>query len=136
MNKLADAIMRNSVADVEACLNQNIDPLVGRKALLFAIVEHAGYEILRSLLESGIDPNSTDEFGQTALHLALDCAVDRYAFNVDDQLDLQTIRLLLEFGASPWKANLRGETAVDWARNQLPLASPILRVLENHVQQR
>ena len=40
------------------------------------------------------------------------------------------IKLLLQYGASPYAVNLRGETAIDWARNQLPLASPILHILE------
>jgi ankyrin repeat protein len=127
MDRLTQAIMAQNSADVKSCLNQSIDSSVREKALLFAIVEHA---ILKLLLESGVDPNSADEFGQTALQLAVDCSIDRYAFEVDDELDLRMIKLLLQYGASPYAVNLRGETAIDWARNQLPLASPILHILE------
>ena len=130
MDRLTQAIMAQNSADVKSCLNQSIDSSVREKALLFAINEHAGYDILKLLLESGVDPNSADEFGQTALQLAVDCSIDRYAFEVDDELDLRMIKLLLQYGASPCFVNLRCETAIDWARNQLPLASPILHILE------
>ena len=98
MDRLTQAIMAQNSADVKSCLNQSIDSSVREKALLFAINEHAGYDILKLLLESGVDPNSADEFGQTALQLAVDCSIDRYAFEVDDELDLRMIKLLL---ASP-----------------------------------
>lgn len=62
---------------------------------------------VRVLLESGAEPSPADRNGNTPLHLAA------------DRCELECIRLLLKFGASPRLRNSEGKTAVDMARRYL-----------------
>ncbi len=70
-------------------------------------------EVVELLIRSGANPNSIDEFGQTALHFA----VDRVFPQTEDEKNriAEIVSLLL---ANNIKANTRtqdGETALQWA---------------------
>jgi ankyrin repeat protein len=61
-------------------------------------------ELSRVLLEAGADPSAADVWGVTPL------------FRAVQQADARLVRLLLAFGADPAGNNLKGESALDLAR--------------------
>ena len=60
------------------------------------------------LLDSGINVNATNNYGQTALHLALTQGMD----------NINIINVLLEYGADPDIKCRQGKKAVDMTDNE------------------
>jgi ankyrin repeat protein len=92
-------------ADVNA---QNAD---GWTPLLTAI-EHQQVEIINLLIEAGADVNGPGPDRMTPLHLAVDIAIDstHQQRRADEEVPIGVIALLLEHGANPRAADVRGHT--------------------------
>ncbi len=101
---------------------ENIAAAVGPGGwTLFHIAADDGdLQLLRRLAELGADPNRPDDYGQTALHIAVDADVDG-ATQSNTEVDFQTAELLLSLGADPTIADNSGKTPVDWAHEHAPV---------------
>jgi ankyrin repeat protein len=112
-----------SPADVQAQIDAGGDLLerdkIGRQGLHYALRGHASLEVLRFVLEKGVPIRPKDGKGVYAELYAA-----RYG-------DLDTIKLLEEFGADYQVADYMGETPQFWlSKNK----SPNLRVVDYFVE--
>lgn len=84
---------------------------------LMMSVEGDQSKTLELLLKKGANPNiQTEADGFTALHLAVDCAMDGMIQNKRNQLfpePLECIRILLKYGADKNIKNNSGKTPLD-----------------------
>ena len=87
---------------------------------LLQAAEHIDLELATRLIEAKVEVNAYDEFGQTALHIAIDIAFeeairisDTEGRYVEPQIDM--IELLISNGADHRQPNYKGETPMDWA---------------------
>ena len=126
---LSDAIGRNDLAAIGSLLGGGIGPnetdRQGESPLMFAAYRGRA-EVVRYLLRAGADVNHQCHAGNTALHLAVDAAVDHETHAPEEAKNdsLDTIRVLLEAGADRARRNARGQTPVDWAHG----FEPVLRL--------
>jgi len=89
--------------------------------LLHLAAEFQDLELVQRLVSTGADLNRPDEFGQTALHFAVDIDIDGPTQqNEEEKIDFSTTKLLLALGASPWVVDHRGRTARGWAEGYGP----------------
>jgi ankyrin repeat protein len=100
---------------------------------LMIAVDNLDFPAVHRLLEQHADINATDEFGQTALHFAVDTEVEeaerrteKTGSRVEPRADMT--RLLLEHGADVRVRERQGETPLDWAvLRRHKLAEALLR---------
>ena len=85
-------------------------------------IEHGRIDAVRELMRCGADVDAASESGMTPLHLAVDIGLDG-----DDEMSLEAVQLLLEFGADPGKVDHEGRSALDWCGTEL---MNVRRVLE------
>ena len=90
---------------------------------IFNAIEHNDKPLLDSLIKRGIDVNTTDEFGQTPLHLAIDIAFEEAIYIYDTekkfvQPKLDVIETLLINGANPFIKNNKGKSPIEWAEER------------------
>lgn len=71
-----------------------------------AVIFFEDPDLLRTFLDSGLDPGETDEQGMNALHMTT-----MYGY-------YPLVEVLLEFGMDPATRNGNGETAIEMVRNQ------------------
>lgn len=71
-----------------------------------AVIFFEDPDLLRTFLDSGLDPGETDEQGMNALHMTT-----MYGY-------YPLVEVLLEFGMDPATRNGNGETAMEMVRNQ------------------
>ena len=74
-----------------------------RPTIHSAIIENQSYEIIKSLLDQGTDPNTPDDRDNTALHLAVEY----------DKEDI--VELFLHYKANVNIQNCNGDTPLHWA---------------------
>jgi ankyrin repeat protein len=94
---------------------------------LHYLVEEGTFESAEWLLQHGADPNRKDKSGWTPLHLAVDGAADiasqRYVVSGVAEIELDLIKLLLRYGASPLAVSNDGQTPIsiasDYQRTEL-----------------
>lgn len=84
--------------------------------LLQAAVENASLESVKILIDAGLDPNSTDENGSTALHLAILSVANEPANTPWHDRHVPMIQYLLEHGASLTFRDRKGRTPARLAR--------------------
>ena len=82
--------------------------------------EYMDLELAQRLLAGQVDVNKPDEFGQTALHIAIDAAVEEAIFIYDTEQRavaprVELIEVLLAHGANPNLPDSNGRTPRDWA---------------------
>jgi len=90
---------------------------------IFYAIEHSDKELLSKLVKSKLDVNTSDEFGQTPLHLAIDTAFEEAIYMYDTerkvvQPRLDLIEILLKNGANHLMKDENGKTPIDWARER------------------
>ena len=122
MKGLVNALLSRDLSRAKELLAQGVD--INSKndkgwSPLHLMVENFVPEAVRFLLENGANPDQTDTFGVTPLHLAIDTETDRFTDEfarykaVAPSVDLTT--LLLKHGADPNAKDNEGETPLDWA---------------------
>lgn len=84
--------------------------------LLHAAVDNVSLEVIKILVDAGLDPNSTDENGSTALHLALLSVADEEVKTPWHDSHVTIIQYLLEHGASLTFRDRKGRTPARLAR--------------------
>jgi ankyrin repeat protein len=84
---------------------------------LMLATEFENDEIILLLLSHGAEINKENEHGETALHLAVDIAIDGTHQTGGNPGDEPTsyIKILLDHGADINHKNKKGETPLDWA---------------------
>jgi ankyrin repeat protein len=118
---LSKAIAGEDIPEMLRLLESGLDPNAadrqGETPLMYAAYRDRT-ESVRVLLGAGAEPNHQRLDGNTALHLAVDSAIDRATQDGEPigEEQLRTIRLLLRAGARVDLRKTRGQTAVDWAR--------------------
>jgi ankyrin repeat protein len=80
----------------------------GWSALRYNLNGYSNTEVIKMLLDSGINVNATNNYGQTALHLVLTQGMD----------NINIINLLLEYGADPSIKCQQGRKAVEMTDNE------------------
>jgi len=108
---------------------------------LLQAAEHIDLELATRLIESKEEINAYDEFGQTALHIAIDIAFeeairiyDTEGRYVEPQMDM--IELLISNGADHRQPDKQGETPMDWAikRNHERFIQKLEAIIAKHSQ--
>jgi len=100
---------------------------------LMIAVDNMDFEKVRGLLELHMEINAADQFGQRALHFAVDSEVEEGQREAEKTLSrvearADMTRLLLEHGADASVRDARGDTPLDWAIRLRPtLAEQLLR---------
>jgi ankyrin repeat protein len=89
-------------------------------------VEHERIDELVALLDDGLDVNLQDAYGMTLLSAAIDVEAQAHSQDGEPLRDTMSL-LLLERGADPRIANMRGHSAVWVARHGHPLALANIR---------
>lgn len=77
--------------------NQEVTDWAGRNALHIAALDHGNRDTIITLVSQGLPVDSTDDFGETPLHLAALSG------------NLETVQALLDLGADPKQANFAQE---------------------------
>jgi len=90
---------------------------------IFNAIEHSDKSLLENLIRGGIDINTSDEFGQTPLHLAIDTAFEDAIYIYDTekkfvQPKFDIIEILLRNGANPFKEDNKGKSPINWAEER------------------
>ena len=90
---------------------------------LFNAIEHSDGNKVKDILESGQNPNVKGFAGQTPLHLAVDVAIEEAIYQYDltkiiTKPKIETIKLLLQYGADINATDEKGATALDWANGR------------------
>lgn len=97
-------------------------------ALHFA-VNSGNLESVKVLIEAGLDPNATDNAGQTPLHIALLGERWKAVTRRESVSFLEIIKYLLKHDASLRMTNKAGQTPFELAK-ELELSKAILKTLE------
>ncbi|KAF8204143.1 ankyrin repeat-containing domain protein [Mycena galopus ATCC 62051] len=122
---LFTAVRTENMAIVQALVDAGADIHV-QNAGLFNVISYCGsIEFIHFFLERGVDPNSEDTTGYTALHDA--CMEWRRP-----DFARASVELLCQFGAAPDKTNLDGKTPLDLAMSYG--LSDVVAILEPLVQ--
>lgn len=98
-------VMQNS--HVEA-IKYLIDKGISSDHLLVLACYYESVEIVKFLLEEGVNPNAKDENGNTALH----CAIKQNSKNLNNNQEA-LVKLLLEYGANPLVDNKQNESVLE-----------------------
>ena len=90
---------------------------------IFEAIEHSDNILLQNLIQSGVDVNVTDDFGQTPLHLAIDTAYEEaiYIYETENKVvqpRMDIIKALLEGGADHLKKDNKGKSPISWAEER------------------
>ena len=83
---------------------------------IFQLIKNNEKDLLEELLNSGVDVNQTNEFGQTPFHIATNTALRNSSEFELPRTDV--LELLLEYNANPNQEDNRGRTAFDYVKTQ------------------
>lgn len=98
-------------------------------SVLIRAISDRDIQLVRQLLESGLDPNTLDHDGWPAISLAIDVEADAFAQNGDSERlhpSAALVSLLLEFGADPNLCSREGRSPLDYALGGIIDGVPIM----------
>lgn len=105
----------------------NAETPTGVTPLIVGIASNR-YDVVKTLLELGADPNHTSIKATLPLIFAIDAAIDidDYGDEENDEMPINIIKLLLEYGASPDVVDIQEEeNAREYAKGRHPLAEQL-----------